>query len=350
MQAFRAPRSTSNPYIVMLDRALATTQGLEHLHFDWRRSIFGRYDAIHFHWPEAKLGGSTRLKAFGKQALFAILLARLRFSSVAVVRTVHNIELPQDITRLERALIEALDRITTLRIAINETTPLPAGQPSSTILHGHYRDWFDEYPKASPVPNRLGYVGLIRRYKGVEQLVSTFAAAKAERPTLSLTVGGKPSSPDLAATIATLAAATEDVALKLRFLTDAELVTIVSEAELVVLPYRFMHNSGGTLAALSLDRPVLIPENDANAALAAEVGAGWVHTYTGELDAADLLGTIDALAAGDRTARPDLSKREWADAGLRHRDAFARAVSIKRSYRTRRDAVPASPVSPHLEA
>ncbi|WP_431030834.1 glycosyl transferase [Plantibacter sp. RU18] len=338
MQAFRAPRSTSNPYIVMLDRTLASTPGMEHLHFDWRRSILGRYDAIHFHWPEAKLGGSTRLKAFGKQALFAALLVRLRLSRIAVVRTVHNIELPQDISRIERALIEALDRRTTLRIAINETTPLPPGAPSSTILHGHYRDWFEEYPKAAATPGRFGYVGLIRRYKGVEQLVAAYAEAATADPDLSLTVGGKPSSSELASTIVALATQTRGAELRLHFLSDAELVTIVSEAELIVLPYRFMHNSGGTLAALSLDRPVLIPRNDANAALAAEVGPGWVHTYSGELDADDLRRTIIAVHDDDRSARPDLSKRDWTDAGIRHRDAFARAVAIERRRPVHPDA------------
>lgn len=330
MQAFRAPRSTSNPYIVMLDRALAATPDLEHLHFDWRRSILGRYDAIHFHWPEAKLGGSTKLKALGKQALFAALLVRLRFSRIAVVRTVHNIELPQDISRLERALIEALDRRTTLRIAINETTPLPPGAPSATILHGHYRDWFEEYPKGPATPGRFGYVGLIRRYKGVEQLVAAYAAARTADPALSLTVGGKPSSAELASTIEALAAGVQGADLELHFLSDAELVSIVSAAELVVLPYRFMHNSGGTLAALSLDRPVLIPQNEANTALAEEVGPGWVHTYADELDADDLRRTLTTVQNGDRSARPDLSRREWDDAGIRHRDAFAKAVAMKR--------------------
>ena len=41
----------------------------------------------------------------------------------------------------------------------------------------------------------------------------------------------------------------------------------------MVLPYRQMHNSGAVLAALSLDRPVLVPATDQRG-LGAEVGPG----------------------------------------------------------------------------
>ena len=50
-----------------------------------------------------------------------------------------------------------------------------------------------------------------------------------------------------------------------------------------MLPYRHMHNSGAALTALSLDRPVLVPETDVNRDLARETGPGWVVTFAGEL-------------------------------------------------------------------
>lgn len=328
MQAFKAPRATTNPYIVMLDESLGSADGLEHLRFSWGSAIFGRYDAIHFHWPEAKFGGASRLRAMGKRFLFAALLARLTCSRVAIVRTMHNIELPQGMPRSELAMIRRLDRLTTLRIALNPTTPIPADAASETILHGHYRDWYASYPQPPALQGRLGYVGLIRRYKGVELLLEAFAEAKASDDALSLSVSGKPSSTELTATITELAGA--GVELDLRFLSDAELVVAVSRSELVVLPYRFMHNSGGTLAALSLDRPVLIPENDTNRALSAEVGAGWVHQYAGDLDGETLRRTMDEVRRLARADRPDLSARDWDAVGAQHVRAFRRAVAIRR--------------------
>jgi hypothetical protein len=109
-------------------------------------------------------------------------------------------------------------------------------------------------------------------------------------------------------------------------------VELATSSELIVLAYRFMHNSGSVLAALSMGRPVLVPRNQANEALAREVGAEWVHMYDGDdLDAETLVSSWQAASALAGT--PDLSRREWADAGRAHRDAFRAAVRVKRRGR-----------------
>ena len=66
MQSFRNPRATTNPYITMLDRALADELGSGHLRFSWLRALFGRYDVFHWHWPEAKLQGTSWWKSAGQ--------------------------------------------------------------------------------------------------------------------------------------------------------------------------------------------------------------------------------------------------------------------------------------------
>jgi hypothetical protein len=82
------------------------------------------------------------------------------------------------------------------------------------------------------------------------------------------------------------------------------------------------------LAALSLDRPVLVPRNAPNEALAAEVGPEWVQMYDGEVDADALLEALRAVRAisGDR---PDLSRREWDDAGAAHAAAYREALRAR---------------------
>jgi beta-1,4-mannosyltransferase len=68
------------------------------------------------------------------------------------------------------------------------------------------------------------------------------------------------------------------VRLTLRHADDDELVEAVGEAQVVVLPYRQMHNSGALLLALSLDRRVLVPSGPVTDELAARVGEHWVCT------------------------------------------------------------------------
>ena len=88
-----------------------------------------------------------------------------------------------------------------------------------------------------------------------------------------MTVAGNPSTTELAAELVTAAGQDDRVQLRLHFLDDQELVTVATESSLVVLPYREMHNSGGALTALSLDRAALVPDNAVNRDLRDEVGA-----------------------------------------------------------------------------
>ncbi len=327
LQSFPEPRPTTNPYLVMLREALRTQPGVEVLTFSWRRALTARYQVFHVHWPEILVSGHGRLRAAVRQALFVLLVLRLRLTRVPLVRTVHNLELPSGIGRRQTVLLRWAERRTALRIRVNESTWLDGRLPAATVVHGHYRDWYGVHPRAERVPGRLAFVGLVRRYKGVDRLVEAFADAPAW---LSLRIAGRPSSAELAGLLADAARRDPRISLRLEFLPDAALVAEVTAAELVVLPYREMHNSGGALAALSLGRPVLVPDNEVNRRLKDEVGPGWVWTYRGELTADDLTGTVAALRARPPAAAPDLSRREWEPAGRGHVAAYRQALAAVR--------------------
>jgi beta-1,4-mannosyltransferase len=328
LQSFPAPLPTTNPYLVMLRDSLAAQGDVRVLTFSWRTALLGRYDVFHVHWPEALIADrGSRPKAWVRQALFAALLVRLRVGRRAVVRTVHNLELPTGISRAERLLLRWTERWTALRIRINETTPLAGTTLSATIPLGHYRDWFAGHPHSASVPGRLTFFGLIRRYKGVDDLVAAFRETDGRDAAVSLHVAGSPSSDELVDVLRSAATADARIAVDLRFLDDADVVTEVTQAELVVLPYKHMHNSAGVLTALSLERPVLVPDNEANRRLAAEVGPGWVHRFDGRLTGDVLLDTLAALRAAPPAVVPDLSARTWDRAGADHREAYRLALA-----------------------
>lgn len=324
LQSFPDPRPTTNPYLHLLERCLADHSGVALDTFSWRRALTRRYDVFHAHWPEILVSGHSPGKKLVRQLLFVLFLLRLRRQGTAVVRTLHNLALPSGISRREVALLRWFERSTTLVIRLNTSTEV-TGAPVETVLHGHYRDWFARHLRAPQVPGRLAYVGLIRRYKAVDTLLRAFRATS--DPGLSLTVGGRPSSEELRAELAALAAPDPRIALHLEFLGEDELVAAVTAATLVVLPYREMHNSGGVLAALSLDRPVLVPDNAVNRRLAEEVGPGWVLRYPDRLDGAALTAALEA--AGRVRGRPDLSAREWTRTADAHVRAYRRAVALR---------------------
>ncbi len=326
-QSFPEPRATTNPYIVMLRRSIDAVPGVELRTFSWRRALLDRYDVFHVHWPEILVNGRSRPRAWVRQALTAALLVKLRLLRIPIVSTVHNLELPDALSWVQRQLLQQFQRQTTLLVRINTSTELERGTEFVTIVHGHYRDWFADHPQPESIPGRLGYFGLIRRYKGVEALQRAFVGTPAS---WSLRIAGQPSDDDLAGRVTALAAADGRVRVSLAYISDAELVELVGESELIVLPYRDMHNSGGVLTSLSLDRPVLVPANDVNARLATEVGSGWVRQYQGELTCETLLEHLTELDRSPLPGRPDLSAREWSDAGRRHVDAYRRAIATLR--------------------
>jgi beta-1,4-mannosyltransferase len=322
-QSFPDPRPTTNPYIVMLRDALRAVPGLEVRTFSWGRAILGRYDVFHAHWPEILLQGSTPAKTLAREVLFAALVVRLAVGGVPIVRTQHNVHLPTGLSWLQGLLLRSFDKRTAVRVALNEETAAAVGSDALVIPHGHYRDWFGGYARSTRRHDAYGYFGLVRRYKNVEALVEAFSALPGD---VRLQVAGKPSSTDLAASLERLAAADPRVELSLGFLTDAELVAVATSCSLVVLPYTHMHNSGSVLASLSLATPVLVPANSTNAALAEEVGPGWVLQFEGDLKPADLSRALAQAQEVDRSTEPDLSRRGWEGAGVAHLEAYRTAL------------------------
>jgi len=320
LQSFPDPRPTTNPYIVMLARSLRAEPGLALRTFSWRRALLTRYDVFHVHWPEILVSGHSPVKTLGRQVLFALFMLRLTLTRTPVARTVHNLERSPRLSRRQHLLLGSLDRHTTLRILLNGSTPLPAGQRSVTIPHGHYAGWFAEHPLPASEPGRIGFVGLIRAYKGVGRLISSFRAIPDDAG-LRLDIAGAPDSDDLAAELRSLAGADDRITLTFAYISDADLVDHVGRAELVVLPYTDARNSGGALTALSLNRPVLLPDNMLNRGLQEELGTGWVGLYEGELSPGAITAAL-AAAREPRGSAPAFAGRDWAGAGREHARAY----------------------------
>lgn len=331
LESFGIPKETTNPYITQLYRSLLAQPHLDVRTFTFRHALTGRYDVVHTHWPELMSGGHGPIGRAVRRVLTALTIARWLALGTPVVRTRHNLERPTNISRIESLLLDGVDAATTLDIALNHYTPARGSVPTVVIPHGHYRDWFAEKPAQRPVAGRVAYVGLIRRYKGVEDLVDAFAAWN--ETMASLHIAGKPSTEELLDALRDRARGDDRISFDPRFLADEDFVAAITSAELIVLPYRHMHNSGTALAALSLGRPVLVPDNEVNRSLAAEVGSDWVHTFIGTLTASDLDRAWSSRPAAD--AAPDLSGRDWGETGSRHVAAFRAALGGGKKSRAR---------------
>lgn len=312
MQALGDPArggTTSNPYTRLLVDSLPTDR-VQTIYFGWRRAFSAKFDVFHVHWPELLFKHRWPIVRWAKCVLFAAFIMRLRLSRTAIVRTVHNLSPHDSVGRFEGAAIRFLDRNTTLRIVMNEATPVPDDQATVLIPHGHYRTWYTEPGANSSVPGRLLTFGLIRAYKGIDDLVAAFRSSLDEA--ISLTIAGRADAEATAQRVRYLAGNDSRIELRMEFLPDSELEAEISAASLVVLPYREIHNSGVALLALSLNRPILVRESPSTMLLRDEFGPAWVRLFAGDLTSDVLeqaLRDTDGLAAASRV---DMESRDWA--------------------------------------
>ncbi|WP_434062046.1 glycosyltransferase [Actinotalea lenta] len=324
LQSISALRSTTNPYITQLVRGLPGAAL-----FSWRTALLGRWDVLHLHWPELVFRRAARWRTAVGLVLFALLMLRARVTRRAVVRTVHNTAPHEPGGRVERAVLALADRWTTIQILLSPQVRLPGPTPSVLIPHGDYRDWYAGHEVPPVVRGRVLVFGLIRRYKGVEDLIA--AVRRSTDVALELHVVGRPADAEVAQGIRAAAGEDPRINLRLEHVDDAALAREIGEAELVVLPYRTAQNSGAALLALSLGRPVLMSDSPVSRALSAEVGPGWVQTFCGELTADVLEGAV--RTPGRRGAAPDLSARGWPTVLAHHEDVYRQALDLVRRRR-----------------
>lgn len=291
--------------------------------FTWTLALFGHYDVLHVHWPELLIRDSHRpwIRVL-KRRLLDLLLLRLRLQRIPLVWTAHNLAPHELGSAAERRSLRRFSSRVDLVIRLNEASPVTAGRAVVTIPHGHYQRPFSQYPMPEAERGRIAYFGLIRPYKGVDTLVSAFGGS--DRADIRLRIVGEP-HPGQAECLRDACERDLRITSVLEFVDDRYLVDDIRRAQLIVLPYRGdMHNSGSLLAALSLCRPVLVPQSPINASLAEEVGPGWVLQYAGDLTPEVLEAAIDATVVRP-AGEPRLDGRDWTHIGMRHRSAYRHA-------------------------
>ena len=133
------------------------------------------------------------------------------------------------------------------------------------IPHGAF-DYLTRLPEEKPLPGELegaeGVVilsfGLIRPYKGVENLLEAFRRVAAAVPEeAELWIVGNPRM-DVEPLREQAAAAAGRVRILTRFVEDAEIPAIFRRADLVVLPYLDAEHSGVLYTGLAFGKPMVL--------------------------------------------------------------------------------------------
>lgn len=318
---------TGNPYTRLLYEAMEAETSVRVDDITLRRALTESYDLWHVHWPDDFLSYPSLSKATAYVAAELALFAWGRARGARLVWTVHDLG-PHESRhpRLEqlfwRLFLPMVDGIVTLSKVAEEKTierfPALRPLPRTVVPHGHYRPAYPDpvsrtgARRALDVPDEArlaAFIGRIRPYKNVPRLVRTFRQWTDDAA--RLLVAGNPVSGALEEEILGAAEGDDRVRTELRFIENEELPAVLGAADLVVLPYDHILQSGAALLALSFDRPVLVPDRGAMSELRADIGPEWVRTYEGDLTAATLAEAMDWAETESRSARAPLDDRAW---------------------------------------
>ena len=314
-----------NPYCDLLYGNMAKL-GVLTEPFTPSRAFSGKYDIFHLHWPEYYLSRSLPKALVGSFGLlFFVVWLRLR--GTRIVWTAHNLHSHNGrYPAAERWFWRVLTRLMDGYIALSETSanqarakflPLRSLQ-ASVIPHGHYRA---SYPATitradarlqlglSSTENVLLFFGGISPYKNVPHLIETFQ--RAALPDTTLLIAGCPATQNDDSAVKNLVKHGDRIQLHLQRIPTDQVQVFFAAADLVVLPFLEIMNSGSAILALSFDRPVLVPNRGSLPELQAQVGSDWVRTYAAQLSPSEFKPAIAWSRTHKGEPQPNLAGFSW---------------------------------------
>lgn len=312
-----------NPYTWSL---YSSMQGVSVEDFSYVKALCRHYDIVHFHWPDGILNYSpsnlkTSLRVIREVAIYCYLWLR----GTKIVWTVHNLQAHEQWhPYIEKWYFALFTRLVHGCITLTSHGMLEARRkyarlakvPFAVIPHGHYRDTsavLAEDARAtfgiSPEASVILYLGRIRPYKNVPKLISVFK--RIHDKGWMLVIAGQPKTESMRKEIEEEANGDSRIELILSFLSDQQTSQYLQAADLVVLPYRESLNSGVALLALSMNKPILVPNIGSFVELAEMCGTDWVRTYDGELKEAVLSEAVIWAKKGERASTVSLDDLAW---------------------------------------
>ena len=265
------PFALSNPYQLLMFKgseahgiqATGIGNGLRGLMAEARA---GDAAVLHLHWIHGSATFENPWGAFIRVSVFhaAILLALAR--GKRIVWTVHNLvnhERKRDwldrwnaklLAREAHAILVHGERAISLvadQLGVSK-------EKIHTVYHGNYAGVVRPQPPLAATNGvRFLFFGMIRPYKGIEDLLAAFHRTTGPH---KLHIAGNPKFDELQQTIEDYAAQNpERVTTELEFVPDGRLQELLGWCDVVVLPYRDIFTSGSLLMAMTAGRPVVAP-------------------------------------------------------------------------------------------
>jgi beta-1,4-mannosyltransferase len=286
----------NNPY----QRLLAEALGREGVTVDFprgyrrglnfRRHLAGRgYDLLHLHWPDFYLRGRGRVARWLYARKLRLDLRLVRLGGTRLVWTVHNLGRhdaggdPAE-AAFHRWLGGFAERLFVHDEPLVAKTAAALRVDASRIVavpHGHYADFYGALPPRAEARALLGiepeakvflFLGMLRPYKGLEELFAVWPSLVATHPEARLLVVGGGNDTEYIGRVRAFSEGLPGARLEARFVPDAEIPRFYGAADVAVFPFRAITTSGSLILAASYGCPIVTPRIPSTASLLGFLG------------------------------------------------------------------------------
>lgn len=242
---------------------------------EWYRN--DRPDVIHVHWVHTFISTDRATLSALLAVRLTLELLIVRLLGTRLVWTVHNLmshnrrhpRIELAVRRLVATLaFRIIVHCDSARTAVSTEYDLPTrvARRLRVVPHGHYCRYYPNEVDRSTARKTLGisddevvvlYFGLIREYKNVPTLISTFRDIESDDA--RLLVVGNPWDESIRDAVLEAAGTDDRIRTVLEYVPDDEIQVYMNAADVVALPFESVLTSGSALLAMSFGRPVILP-------------------------------------------------------------------------------------------
>jgi len=237
----------------------------------------GKPDIFHLHWMHRFFIRESTLETIIVSIIFIIEIIILKLIKVKIIWTVHNIINHEKIhPRIERKVHKTLIRLYDHVIHLSNASltimydldmiSTKTNKKLHVVPHGHYITYYNNSVSQETARTILGInqhsivflcFGIIRPYKGIDILIDALDEIKDKR--ILILIAGRFQNILIERRLRNQCKNDERIRLFPRFIPDNDVQVFMNAADIVVLPYTDILNSGVAILAMSFAKPVMAP-------------------------------------------------------------------------------------------
>lgn len=235
--------------------------------------FMARYHFLHLHWPEYFIRKSRFLTII-TLLYFIVMVSVMRMLRTKIIWTVHNVTphnnyYPALYARVIRYFVRRLDGVIFMSIASQKemVKRYPGIRKIPNLINPH--PFYTKYPNTCTkdyAKSRLNlncearvilFFGRIDHYKNVNGLIKKFLAESQDK--MHLVIAGKP-TPLMRTQIMNQIEGRNNISIFFGHIPDDEVQFYFNAADLVVLPFSRITNSGSVILSLTFGCVTLVPD------------------------------------------------------------------------------------------